>query len=163
MRVISYCCLCFFICFASCTTNNKEKESKSAGAPLFTLLSPEITNITFSNTLTEGPNTNVMMYEYFYNGGGVAVSDLNGDGLDDIYFTGNMSDNKLYLNKGNMKFEDITGIAGVENRKVPWRTGVTVADINGDGKPDIYVSYSGKVRGENRISQLFINAGNDDK
>ena len=128
---------------------------------LFSLLSPESTHITFSNTLTEAPNTNVLMYEYFYNGGGVAVADLNGDNLDDIYFTGNMADNKLYLNKGNMQFEDITNIAGVENRKAPWRTGVTIADINGDGKPDIFVSYSGKVRGENRISQLFINTGND--
>ncbi len=73
-----------------------------------------------------------------------------------------MSDNKLYLNKGNMQFEDITAIAGVETRSAPWRTGVTIADVNGDGKPDIFVSYSGKVRGENRISQLFINNGNDD-
>ena len=128
---------------------------------LFSLLSPESTHIIFSNTLTEAPNTNVLMYEYFYNGGGVAVADLNGDNLDDIYFTGNMADNKLYLNKGNMQFEDITNIAGVENRKAPWRTGVTIADINGDGKPDIFVSYSGKVRGENRVSQLFINIGND--
>ena len=86
-----------------------------------------------------------MMYEYFYNGGGVAVGDLNEDGLDDIYFTSNMSDNKLYLNKGNMQFEDITNTAGVENRKLPWRTGVTIADINGDGKPDIFVSYSGSI------------------
>ncbi len=165
IRSLLYCSISFFIGFTGCTSNT-EKESSShipTGPHLFTLLSPDSTHVTFSNTLTEGPNTNVMMYEYFYNGGGVAVGDLNEDGLDDIYFTGNMSDNKLYLNKGNMQFEDITSIAGVENRKAPWRTGVTIADINGDGKPDIFVSYSGKVRGENRISQLFINAGNDDK
>ncbi len=155
--------LIFFIILTGCSHNDKENTSSPEPDYLFTLLSPDSTHVTFSNTLTEGPNTNVMMYEYFYNGGGVAVGDLNEDGLDDIYFTGNMSDNKLYLNKGNMQFEDITNIAGVENRKAPWRTGVTIADINGDSKPDIFVSYSGKVRGENRISQLFINTGNDDK
>ena len=150
--------------FTGCSSNPNQIDSQKKvmlSGHLFSLLSPESTHITFSNTLTEAPNTNVLMYEYFYNGGGVAVADLNGDNLDDIYFTGNMADNKLYLNKGNMQFEDITNIAGVENRKAPWRTGVTIADINGDGKPDIFVSYSGKVRGENRISQLFINTGND--
>jgi len=163
MRITSCCWLCFFIGLVSCTNNKKEETSAGASEHLFTLLSPDSTHVTFNNALTEGPNTNVMMYEYFYNGGGVAVGDVNGDGMEDIYFTGNMTDNKLYLNKGNMQFEDITNISGVENRKVPWRTGVTIADINGDGKPDIFVSYSGKVRGENRISQLFINTGNDDK
>ncbi|MDQ6843557.1 MAG: VCBS repeat-containing protein [Bacteroidota bacterium] len=148
---------------ASCTGNESKVPSTTSQKHLFTLLSPDSTHVNFSNALTEGPNTNVMMYEYFYNGGGVAVGDLNEDGLDDIYFTSNMGDNRLYLNKGNMQFEDITHIAGVENRKAPWRTGVTIADVNGDGKPDIFVSYSGKVRGENRISQLFINAGNDSK
>ena len=91
----------------------------------------------------------------------MAIGDINGDNLEDIFFTGNMSDNKLYLNKGNMQFDDITSSAGVMNRAAPWRTGVTIADVNGDGKRDIFVSYSGKVRGENRISQLFINQGND--
>ena len=156
----------FLIIFTGCSSNPNQidgQKKEMLSGHLFSLLSPESTHIIFSNTLTEAPNTNVLMYEYFYNGGGVAVADLNGDNLDDIYFTGNMADNKLYLNKGNMQFEDITNIAGVENRKAPWRTGVTIADINGDGKPDIFVSYSGKVRGENRVSQLFINIGNDAK
>ncbi len=143
--------------------NNHANKNHIEKEHLFTLLSPDSTHVTFANTLTEAPNTNVLMYEYFYNGGGVAVGDLNGDNLDDIYFTGNMSDNKLYLNKGHMQFEDITLTAGVTNRNAPWRTGATIADINGDGKPDIFVTYSGKVRGENRMSQLFINTGNDDK
>lgn len=161
-RLISYYSFCLLIILCSCTNNKQENKSQEDTGPhLFTLLSPDSTHVTFSNTLTEAPNTNVLMYEYFYNGGGVAVGDLNGDNLDDIYFIGNMSDNKLYLNKGHMQFEDITQIAGVENRKIPWRTGVTIADINGDHRPDIFVSYSGKVKGINRINQLFINAGND--
>jgi hypothetical protein len=139
----------------------KEEQKEASGPPLFTLLAPEKTKVDFSNTLTEGLNTNVLMYEYFYNGGGVAVGDLNGDGLDDIYFTGNMVSNKLYLNKGNMVFEDITSQAAVGGREKPWKTGVTMADVNGDGKLDIYVCYSGNVSAESLRNQLFINKGND--
>ena len=128
---------------------------------LFTLLSPSTTHIDFSNKLTEGLNTNVLVYEYFYNGGGVAVSDLNGDGLEDVYFSGNMTENKLYLNKGGMQFQDITSAAGVGGRPGPWKTGVCIADVNGDGKPDIFLCYSGKVQGTRRVKQLFINEGND--
>lgn len=141
-------------------TENKESADNSTN-PLFTLLSPEQTHVDFSNTLTEGLNTNVLMYEYFYNGGGVATGDLNGDGLPDVYFTGNMTDNKLYLNKGHMQFTDITAIADVSGRPGPWKTGVTMADVNGDGKLDMYVCYSGNVRAEKRENQLFINEGND--
>ena len=146
--------------------NNHSSEKKAPVAPtnsLFNLLPPEKTHIDFTNTLTEGLNTNVLIYEYFYNGGGVAVGDVNGDGLQDIYFTGNMTDNKLYLNKGHMEFEDVTNTAGVSGRPGPWKTGVTMVDINGDGRLDIYVCYSGKLRGEKRVNQLFINDGNDSK
>jgi hypothetical protein len=151
--------------FILLSCNNKQEQSarEKNETPLFTLLTPDSTNIQFSNNLTDAPNTNVLMYEYFYNGGGVAVGDLNSDGLEDLYFTGNMSECKLYLNRGNMKFEDVTSAADVAGRNVPWRTGVTIADINGDKKPDIYISYSGMVRAENRANQLFINTGNDDK
>ena len=102
-----------------------------------------------------------MMYEYIYNGGGVAVGDVNGDGLQDIYFTGNMASNRLYLNKGSMRFEDITNAAAVAGRPGPWKTGATMVDINGDGKEDIYLCYSGKLNGPKRMNQLFINDGNN--
>ena len=139
---------------------NKDADSGNTN-PLFTLLTPEQTHVDFSNTLSEGLNTNVLMYEYFYNGGGVAVGDLNGDGLQDLYFTGNMTDNKMYLNKGHMQFTDITAIADVAGRPGPWKTGVTMVDINGDGKLDLYVCYSGNVGPAKRENQLFINQGND--
>ncbi len=140
---------------------NNRSENAASQNPLFTLLSPEETKVDFSNTLTEGKNTNVLMYEYFYNGGGVAMGDLNGDGLQDIYFTSNMVENKLYLNKGKMQFEDITDAADLNGRPGPWKTGVTMVDINGDGKLDIYLCYSGKLPPEKRVNQLFINQGND--
>ncbi|TLV00896.1 VCBS repeat-containing protein [Dyadobacter luticola] len=149
--------------FSGCKKGDqKEVEDKpNTGPQLFTLLTPEQTKVDFANTLTEGLNTNVLMYEYFYNGGGAAAGDLNGDGLDDIYFTGNMVPNRLYLNKGNMAFEDITAAAGVAGRDRPWKTGVTMADVNGDGKLDIYVCYSGNVSPESLRNQLFINKGNN--
>lgn len=140
---------------------NTKKEKAQNVQPLFTLLPPSQTNITFSNTLTEGLNTNVLMYEYFFNGGGVAVGDVNGDGLQDVYFSANMAENVLYLNKGNMQFEDITSIAGVTGRPGPWKTGVTMADVNGDRRIDLFVCYSGKINGMKRIPQLLINEGND--
>ena len=151
--------------FSGCqkSSDSDEKKTDRSQAALFTLLSAEKTKIDFANTLTEGLNTNVLMYEYFYNGGGVATGDLNGDGLDDIYFTANMISNKLYLNKGGMIFEDITAVAHAGGREKPWKTGVTMADVNGDGKLDIYVCYSGNVSPESLRNQLFINKGNNEK
>jgi hypothetical protein len=129
---------------------------------LFTLMTTQQTNIDFVNTLTEGLNTNILMYEYFYNGGGVAIADLNNDELMDIYFTSNMAENKLYLNKGNLAFQDITSNAGVSGREGPWKTGITMVDINGDNKIDIYLSYSGMLPDEKRVNQLFINEGTNE-
>lgn len=127
---------------------------------LFESQPPRKTGIRFQNALKEDKTTNILRYEYFYNGGGVAVGDINNDGLDDIYFTGNMVSNKLYLNQGGFKFKDITKEAGVSGKNV-WTTGVTMVDINGDGLLDIYVCYSGKGDRAERRNQLFINQGDE--
>ena len=95
-----------------------EAVTAPGGPAMFTLLSPQETNIQFQNTLSEGPNTNILMYEYFYNGGGVATGDFNGDGLIDVYLCVNMTENRLYLNTGGMKFKDITAVSGTSGR--PW-------------------------------------------
>jgi hypothetical protein len=128
-------------------------------APLFESLPPSKTGITFKNMLKETPKANVLTYEYFFNGGGTAVGDINNDGLDDIYFTANMGSNKLYLNQGNFKFSDITKSAGASCQD-GWKTGVTMADVNGDGLLDIYVCFSGKGDPNLRRNKLFINNGN---
>jgi hypothetical protein len=125
---------------------------------LFESLLSSQTGITFKNVLDETPTSNVLTYEYFYNGGGVAVGDINNDGLEDIYFSANMKPNVLYLNQGNMNFKDITLTAGVSSEQ-GWKTGVTMVDINGDGFLDIYVSHSGKGDPEKRRNKLFINNG----
>lgn len=137
--------------------------SAKAQQPLFKLLPPEQTNITFKNNLVEDEHLNVLSYEYLYNGGGVAVGDINNDGLVDIFFTSNLGPNKLYLNLGNFKFKDITREAGAElaGRPGDWKTGVTMADVNGDGLLDIYVCYSGLGDNSKRRNQLFINRGNN--
>jgi hypothetical protein len=163
----------FLICgFLSCGPSSTPGPSGTPGTSgtepaqndpnaLFSLVPSERTHVNFNNQLTEGLNTNVLLYEYFYNGGGVAIADVNGDGWEDLYFSGNMTGNKLYLNKGNWQFEDVTDAAGAAGRPGPWKTGVCIADVNGDGRPDIYLSYSGKVSGDHRVKQLFINDGTD--
>lgn len=143
-------CLLFCISFLSSCADDDSK--------LFTRLSPGRTGIQFKNILKEDENSNVLNYAYFYNGGGVAVGDVNGDGLQDILFTGNMVRNRLYLNKGNFEFEDITERSGVA-KKQGWCTGATMADINGDGRLDIYICRSADVDGERRKNLLFINNG----
>jgi len=106
---------------------------------LFELLSPSRTGVTFANRLPDDTAFNILSYMYFYDGGGVAVGDINNDGLPDLYFTSNVGPNRLYLNKGDYRFEDVTDRAGVADPD-GWKTGVTMADVNGDGYVDIYVS-----------------------
>ena len=134
-------------------------QNKSSESTLFNTVSSSLSNITFSNQLTETEDFNIIEYLYFYNGGGVALGDINNDGLLDIYITGNQVSNKLYLNKGNWQFEDITLKAGVASPG-EWKTGVTMVDINGDGLLDIYQCRLGNYKGIKGENELFINQGN---
>ncbi|WP_439489033.1 VCBS repeat-containing protein [Algoriphagus sp.] len=126
--------------------------------PAFERISNKKSRVSFKNQLKEDAYNNILRYEYFYNGGGVAIGDLDNDGLEDIFFTGNMVANKVYKNLGNFKFEDKTKFSGISG-KVSWTTGVTMADVNGDGLLDIYVSYSGKGDTESRRNELWVNKG----
>lgn len=139
--------------FLSCNSNETADREN-----LYTLLSPSDTGVDFENNVIYEEEFNVYTYRNFYNGAGVGLGDINNDGLADIYFCGNQEPNRLYLNKGGLKFEDITEKAGVACKNV-WSTGVSMADINGDGYLDFYVCKSGSPEGENRHNELFINNG----
>lgn len=145
-------CLCTGILFSACKTKTDKPDA------LFTSLPAEQTGIHFQNDITDTDTLNILDYLYYYNGGGVAIGDINNDGLPDIYFTSNKGSNKLYLNKGNFQFEDITDKAGVQG-KGNWKTGVTMADVNGDGLLDIYVSEVGGYKNLQGRNELFINNG----
>src|SRR6267378_2693829 len=133
--------------------------SRPRERPLFQRLGPAYTGVTFANTITTDDTLNAQTDAYVYNGAGVAVGDINNDGLPDIFFTGNMVSSRLYLNQGSMRFEDITQSAGVTTHG--WATGVTMVDINGDGLLDIYVSVSGPEWSSpaERANLLFVNNG----
>ena len=105
-------------------------------AAMFELLSPKATGVTFANDLPEAPDFNILNYLYYYNGGGVAVGEIDGDGLPDLYFSSNLGPNRLYRNKGNYAFEDVTERAGV-SAPDGWKTGVTMPDVTGYGHSDI--------------------------
>ncbi len=139
---------------ASCSPREQEKPQ----AKLFEQVPSTWTGMDVVNQLDYTDEFNIYKYRNFYNGGGVALGDINNDGLMDVYFTLNMRPNRLFLNKGNFKFEDVTAKAGVAG-KGAWSTGVSMADVNGDGWLDIYVCNSGDVKGDNKQNELFINNG----
>jgi len=130
---------------------------KEGNHALFTKLSSNSTGVNFSNTITESDSVNILTYYYCYNGGGVGVGDFNNDGLQDIFFTGNMVSSKLYLNKGKMQFEDITASAGLSTHD--WIMGVSVVDINNDGWMDLYLCVAGPGHMHKHHNLLFINQG----
>ena len=145
----------------------KCKNNSETPGTLFSLLPSSETGIGFRNDLEYNRDFNIYRYRNFYNGGGVAIGDVNNDGLPDVFFSSNMGQNKLYLNRGNLKFEDISEKAGITG-KGSWATGVAMADVNGDGLLDIYVCNSGNPRSEekeaqsfSRENELFINQGGD--
>ncbi len=136
-----------------CACHTPEKET------LFRKIPSSHSNVDFNNSIVETDAFNILTEEYIFNGGGVTVGDFNGDGLPDLFFTGNQVGNKLYLNKGGMKFEDITETAGVKAEDY-WSTGTTLVDINADGLPDIYVCAA--MHPEKRNNLLFVHQGLDE-
>lgn len=134
----------------------KSPEGGEGEATLFQQLESSQTGVDFENQLVYDEAFNIFSYRNFYNGGGVALGDVNRDGRTDIYFTGNQVPNRLYLNQGDWKFEDVTEQAGVAGQRA-WSTGVSMVDVNGDGWLDIYVCNSGDIEGDNKQNELFIN------
>ncbi|GAA4321918.1 VCBS repeat-containing protein [Pontixanthobacter gangjinensis] len=144
-----------FQVLVSCSSDSK-KDDERVENYLFERLETESTGIDFENNLTETDSMNILNYLYYYNGGGVAIGDINNDELPDIFFTSNQESNRLYLNQGDFRFEDITEKAGVAG-KSDWNTGVVMADVNADGYLDIYVLAVSGIRGLHGRNELYIN------
>ncbi|MDA9773467.1 FG-GAP-like repeat-containing protein [Saprospiraceae bacterium] len=154
-----YIILGFIILLCSCSEQEKEDKHLEKDS-LFSELDNSSTHVEFINEVKNSKDFNIFSYRNFYNGGGVSIGDINQDSLVDIYFTSNMGANKLYLNKGNFEFEDISSSAGIELTG-KWSTGVTMVDINSDGLLDIYVCNAGYQKGQDQGNALFINQGNN--
>ncbi len=153
---LSVCVLALFG-FVSC--KQKDSAADHRKDALFELMPSSQTGIYFNNEVHDSAGFNIFNFRNFYNGGGVAIGDINNDGKPDVFFTSNQHSNKLYLNKGNWQFEDISSKAGIEGVG-KWHSGVTMADVNGDGWLDIYVSNSGDSKGNHRENELYINQHN---
>ena len=148
---------------AGCSDEPHTKATRPAAPSpeaLFTQLPEAHTNVDFTNAIEYTKETNVFTYRNYHNGGGVAIGDLNGDGLQDLYFTANQEPNRLYLNRGDWWFDDVTDASGAGGTRA-WATGVSLADVNADGRLDIYVSNSGDISGDDKQNELFINQGTD--
>ncbi len=142
--------------------NNHQGKQISKNPMLFEVLGPDRSGINFVNLIKETPIMNGIFYEYLYNGGGIGVGDFNGDDLPDIYFTANLTSNKLFINKGELRFEDVTSVAGMKG-EYGFHTGVSVVDINADGKMDIYICKSGKFDDpDKKRNELYVNQGNNE-
>jgi hypothetical protein len=142
--------------FISCSENRETKNNYEG--PLFTLLNPDNSGVSFINKIPETASMNIIVYPSIYAGAGVSVGDINNDNLPDIFFTANFGNNRLYLNKGNLQFEEIGSKSGVIGAW-GWSTGCSMVDINNDGFLDIYISRAGDVEQEKRKNELFINNG----
>ncbi len=141
-----------------CSEDEKDNGTMEKAAIYFNSVPSDSSGITFSNDLRHDDDLNIIEYLYYYNGGGVAIGDINNDGLEDIYFTANQTSDKLYLNLGNLKFKDITSAAGISEDD-SWSSGVTMADVNNDGLLDIYVSKVGNYKNLKAHNLLYINKG----
>ncbi|WP_394750354.1 VCBS repeat-containing protein [Spongiimicrobium salis] len=148
----------WIILLMSCAESKKEEIPDKIQETLFTKIDPAAIGIDFENKIENEEDFNIFLYRNFYNGGGVAIGDINNDGLPDLYLTANRKKNKLYLNKGDFTFEDISETAGVLGTKA-WSTGVVFVDINSDGFLDIYVCNAGNIEGDDQKNELFINNG----
>ena len=159
---------CVIACLLAACSDNAESATASpghdlppAGDQLFTKLPSNATGVRFENRLEQSKSFNVFTYRNFYNGGGAAIADLTGDGLPEIVLTGNESGPRLYLNRGKFAFRDVTDASGITSARDSWTTGVAIADVNNDGKLDIYISKAGQGEPAVRANELWINQGVD--
>ena len=148
----SFAFLIIAVALLTCGCREKAPES------LFQRIDPAKSGVSFANRIAENDTFNILEFEYVYNGGGVGAADFDGDGLTDLYFTGNTTDNRLYLNLGDFAFADVTEAAGVAGAG-RWCSGISIADVNGDGRPDLYVSATTYSPGPRRANLLYLNTG----
>src|SRR5262245_38922862 len=155
------CCFVAASCSRERATDNGPRDAAPppVGKTLFTQLPSTYTGVSFENRLVESRDQNVFTYRNFYNGGGVAIGDLTGDSLPEVVLTSNQDGPRVYRNLGSFRFRDVTKASGLETEKGSWTTGVVLADVNGDGRLDIYLSRAGSGDPRSRANQLWINEG----